>query len=1014
MKTPANQQHGYEYSSQKTQDEFVKQLANQPGLHSGNTTRQNLCRLGLHYLSSTPLSFQSQGNRVISGNKTNLTSAVYPHPHHDHCPHWQAPPRCRIRTEGARSAQREKSTPSLQDPHDKIISISPLSATTAKRVNNGITGLLNLITGCLYQTDGFINYYDPLKIPMAEAAVLRVPVQHKQKQRIIATTNEKFPEPEPQSNPKQHIDFMESAREALAQNYENYYKKFPSLKNIAATLLQEKIKQRFHLNINPDETYFVHFKEQGNNAGKITFFEPLSKKTLTQCLFTNFDSDFWDNYVWVDAISAIYDASYLQNHSDKFDFADRINIDATKFADLVWSIDFYGYAKEKLVERYSHKDEQIKHLFIKFIHHLDSSQLDNESAGDILSAVGLTEDNNVTARLFAINGYTAANAFVFKNRHTCRVTLYFPKSKTKLISFRDDFELRRWVVNACGTQAGRAEIASHFSFANRQDGLIYKGIDTWLNTLNNDSSYLDRIMTISAPVSSTLFFAEHLKGITDKALSDLKLQVKSDARVSLQMWEEAIDASNIIPNPISPFLSLAVHIGHMISAVTYKEKMQEWSNIKNDAVNILMMIFLDKVISFPDMEGYEFIGSIKKVDEKTAFETLHKRTSRNGLSVFEDVRYIYHEPTTARGLSAEEIERIRAIDAFLPIRKTAFTEDILTLNRDLNNYISHDLQGYPYDFFCGLGDDTTLPSYIKLARKKYRVAFASAKENLAIAISRVHDISYEKEIKEYLAMSLNSHNDKTLSEAIFRLKEQLRLARDFLSESEIKEYDNIVIVSTRRITDEFAPVHSRSRIEDQNHLKRIPLAFTFVEDPLRRIFIMLDSTVENNTAGSSIMAMNVNYLDSTILHEASHLASDTLDICYNEIHEEIFLPGNTRALRRKINDKIESGDIKNNIHFNKFMREAYRAFGIDQLIDSESGLNIIKTTPMLKSNLIMDNADTFVAHIKRLANMNNNKKTKREADEDNAGDADKYRYLGLIFIASAEHSAKNASSKLYP
>ncbi|CCP08193.1 dermonecrotic toxin (DNT) (PMT) (mitogenic toxin) [Erwinia amylovora MR1] len=73
---------------------------------------------------------------------------------------------------------------------------------------------------------------------------------------------------------------------------------------------------------------------------------------------------------------------------------------------------------------------------------------------------------------------------------------------------------------------------------------------------------------------------------------------------------------------------------------------------------------------------------------------------------------------------------------------------------------------------------------------------------------------------------------------------------------------------------------------------------------------MLDSNVENRPIGSSIMGMNVNYLDSTFIHETSHLTSNTLDVCYNDIYEENFLPGDTRALRRKINSEIDNGEIK--------------------------------------------------------------------------------------------------------
>lgn len=86
--------------------------------------------------------------------------------------------------------------------------------------------------------------------------------------------------------------------------------------------------------------------ERFDDGVNMTYFKPLIKKTLTECLFTNFGSDFWKYYVRVDAVSAIYDVSYLDSHINNFEYRDRIKIEPSKFGDLVWKIDFYNYAKQ--------------------------------------------------------------------------------------------------------------------------------------------------------------------------------------------------------------------------------------------------------------------------------------------------------------------------------------------------------------------------------------------------------------------------------------------------------------------------------------------------------------------------------------------------------------------------------------------------------------------------------------------------------------------------------------------
>ncbi|CAO95854.1 dermonecrotic toxin domain-containing protein [Erwinia tasmaniensis] len=981
------------------QKDSVSDLSKNLGRHSNNIMRQDLSNLFLHCLSRATCARQSYGDNSTVGNNTHTQPVIYPSSHNFIFVS-QYPAQCTHGINSARSDPLEKKQkndgheadliqlerqvcqaikkftqlqakePALKNPHAEVIAPFDQPATTAIRVGSKIIHLLSKIAGMLDQAGNFIVFHDPIRFPLAEAFHLSQnnAVGEGDDNRIIesiegtifqlknAYGKMAIKETEP-------CHFIATGREALKKYVEKYASQYPDLRDLAATVLRERIGRKFNLDIDPDKNYFITFMERFEDGVNITYFMPLIKKTLTECLFTNFGSDFWKYYVRVDAVSAIYDISYLNSHTKNFEFGDRIKIDPTKFGDLVWEIDFYNYAKQKLTEQYKHKNEHIKNIFISFINHLDSSEINRSSAIDVLNGVGLLRDGNVTVTPFDINGYGAANAFVFRNKNSGQVTLYLPKSDFKFFPFRGDFEMRSWVTNACGSEKNRAMIASHFTLANRRSNLFYDGIDAWLKTLSDDNLYVDRVAINTAEVSSEVFFSDLFTSIKNKALSDLHSQIKSDTSVGRDIYEEMIEASNIIPNPISPFLSLAIHIEHAIDADTYEEQIQEWSKIKDDAVSFIMMVVLDKAIKLPDTEGYEFIDSVKKGFDRPILSIFTERLKKNGELTINDARYIYREAPAGGGLTDEQIEHIKTINAFLPIRKVPFAEDMVTLTADMNSYITRDLSGHPYDLFYGFHQDNLAPPYITLARTKYRMAFRSAQENIALAISRISDLSYEHEIKGYLALSLNTRSEKILSEALLRLKGQLGRARDFLSTSEINAYNNIVIVSTRRIVDVLNPFNSHSTIADQNVLRKIPLAFTYLEDPGRRIFIMLDSNVEHKAVGSSIMEMNVNYLDSTFIHETSHLTSCTSDICYNGRFEEVFLPGDTRALRQQLYDQIESGELKNNIHFNLFMRTVYQHFGITQPVDAETGLNIIKTTPMLKSNLIMDNADNFVAHV---------------------------------------------------
>ncbi|WP_369012067.1 hypothetical protein SM114_13100 [Erwinia pyrifoliae] len=659
MTISSSQQNIREYYDHKAQQESINKMAITPGRHSDNILRQDLSNVFLHFLARTTCAQQSHCNSLTTNNTVNPPSIIYPSPHDPICVSQHAPAQAtswkntsqsdiikkrkinydicpdlnRLDREVCQAFDKltrlQAAEQTLSNPPAKNLSPSTPFTTTVKMAGAKITSLLSHIAGVLNKVGDLINLYDPLSPPLAEA----FPVSENKyvgksgdERSIIEGIEDKILNLKNNSDDvakkKENDNFIQAGRAALISYFEKYSNKYPDLKDIAATVLQERISQQFHLKIDPNKSYFITFMERFDNGVNITYFKPLTKKTLTECLFTNFDSDFWKYYVRVDAVSAIYDISYLDNHITDYDFKDRIKIDASKFGDLVWKIDFYNYAKQKLIERYNNKDAHIKNIFISFINHLDSSQIDHDSATDVLNGVGLLKDINVTAAFFDINGYSAANAFIFKNSHSGRITLYFPKSDFKFFSFRGDFEMRSWVANTCATEKHRAMIASHFTIANRKNNLFYDGIDAWLNTINKDNSYSDRVAIKAVGVSSDNFFTDFFNSVKNKALSDLWSQIKSDARVERDIYEEMIEASNFIPNPVSPFLTLAIHIEHALDAVTYDEQMQAWSKIKNDAVSLIIMVVLDRAMALPDTEGDAFFDSVKENLDTSALKSI--------------------------------------------------------------------------------------------------------------------------------------------------------------------------------------------------------------------------------------------------------------------------------------------------------------------------------------------------------------------------------------------------------
>lgn len=486
----------------------------------------------------------------------------------------------------------------------------PVSRDTAHSDNsgNGFSTMLSPLANALYETGQFIARHDPLRFPGAEAAALN-------KNQYTGKEGDSVQNIEGNKNyysvARQSLgtNFIDNGKQALVNFNEKYESINIHLKKLAHNILREKIKTRFHMDIDPDKVNFIHFADVLYNGDKKIQSNPRENRSLTEYLFTNFDKNTQLNLVDMDAMCGIYDSSIKT--SDEYNAKDAINIKPTQFIDLVWDIDFYNYAKNKVIDSLdNHKDTHIKKHIIDLINDLDISSIDNDSARDVLSGVGVL-NNNVSVTLFDINGYTAANAFVFKNNDNGNVILYLPNGDAKFIKFRGDFEMRSWVTYACDNQERRDEIASHFSIANRQDGTFYYGVDEWLRSIYKNNDYYDRVAMKSTPVPPEHFFDFLHNQIKDKTLSDLDSLIKSDDEVRRDMWEDIIDASNIIPNPVSPFLSLGIHIEHLIDADTYEEKVNEWEKIKYDAVNLISMVLLDKTIKLPDVEGYDFIKEVK-------------------------------------------------------------------------------------------------------------------------------------------------------------------------------------------------------------------------------------------------------------------------------------------------------------------------------------------------------------------------------------------------------------------
>lgn len=414
-------------------------------------------------------------------------------------------------------------------------------------------------------------------------------------------------------NKPQAYNFLQTGREAIKNYYDFYYSYLPDLKNLAATLLKEKIQEKFQLHIDPDKTSFKRFDSASSSSKTFTGWEhtgePVEEGTLTQYLFSNFPASAQENLISLDALCGIYTISAEPEKA--FNEKNEVKILPSDFVKLVWEIDFYQHAKTIISDSFSDPDVHIKKYFTDFILGLSMSALDSDAAQDVLNGAGILSDREINVSFFDINGYEADNAFIFHNKKSGRVTLYLPGYEPQFIAFSNLYEMRLWVVSSCANPQKQERIASHFRLYARQDGVFRSGVDSWLQKLRTEPQLYEKIAIQHAAIRQKSFFQTYFNQMKAKSLADLDVLIKSDAEVRRDMWENYVDAANIIPNPFTFILALGLHLERALEADTPKERLAEWYKIAADAANIALMILMDKMIKF-NTKGYQFIDQVKE------------------------------------------------------------------------------------------------------------------------------------------------------------------------------------------------------------------------------------------------------------------------------------------------------------------------------------------------------------------------------------------------------------------
>ncbi len=405
--------------------------------------------------------------------------------------------------------------------------------------------------------------------------------------------------------------------ETIKSLKQRYIENFPDIINFAALQMKQAIFNKTGLRLDPDKIYFHHFTSAQNDPTAITGWrhdlsKPVESWTVTECLLKNFPADARDNMDVVDQMTGIYRVP--ADGADSFGGENQVAIKPSTVAGIVIELDFFDSYINKLARYWKTRFQDMMNLYV-FLQGLVSVNDDVKMHDFYLKAFSIINDSHreVKKYLFDINGYLSTDMIILTPSDSSFLAVYMPRSDQKLLKFKGADEIRAWFASACADVNRRDEMAGYFSLKDRQDGLFYIGVDSWLTLLadvHNHDDELEKIGLSQHEVTDTLI--EFLSARQQsRAMEDADCLIKSNAEVRLDMalrYFSVVDM--VLPNPITPFVSLGLGIEKMLNADTETDRRTGAKVVIGESINIALMAFCSVIESRLPMYSENDLSSL--------------------------------------------------------------------------------------------------------------------------------------------------------------------------------------------------------------------------------------------------------------------------------------------------------------------------------------------------------------------------------------------------------------------
>ncbi len=413
-----------------------------------------------------------------------------------------------------------------------------------------------------------------------------------------------------------------------------YKNNYPNLFKVAADEIKKAIIKKTGLSVEPDKTYFHRFTSAENDPASVTGWHhdsatPIESRTLTECVLYNFSADARDNMDVVDQMTGIYNVSALSKGS--FGGENQVPIKPSTVANLIIEMDFFNLYINKL-NKYWRTDIPEYIFWAQFLLEMSWPTHSNKNyTGLFLQAFGLIPNVKTAIKkyLFDINGFKATDIIIFSFDDSLHYGMYVPGKPGGIFYFHTLEAMKKWFIKNCMKKSGREIIASHFSIDARQDGNFFDGINSWLDFFGEDVdaiNYVDRIWWKRDEITDDLvrYIVMQQK---NRALSDADSLIKSNAEVRRDMAMKYFSIMNmLLPNPVTPFVSLGLDIDKMVNGDDEAERKQAARFVLGDGINVALTALgglLEGRMSIVYNEGADFRFSGIPVSEQLKNEMYH-------------------------------------------------------------------------------------------------------------------------------------------------------------------------------------------------------------------------------------------------------------------------------------------------------------------------------------------------------------------------------------------------------